>query len=199
MADNNWNDYKIVREYNRKVDLIYAQSSDTIIEWCDRIRFYNDPTLYPSETILPTIPGGLHDDIIVNYKNTVLDYGSYNQQDIYVEWANVCLSLQCLELPPNIKGMYLFRWQNDKYQYDLRTNLGKGRPVAWRVPFLNSPDFDDSNNYTVSHLCHNNQCYNWNHHVLEPLPVNKGRNGCPGLGRCCHKRKCIRPGPYHNQ
>jgi len=72
-----------------------------------------------------------------------------------------------------------------------------GRPAAWRVPFLHDPNYDN-NDYTVSHLCHDESCYNWHHHVLELLAVNKGRNGCPGGPHCHHKITCIIPGPFYN-
>ncbi len=82
------------------------------------------------------------------------------------------------------------------YQYDLRSS-GLGRPKAWRVPFLDDPNYDNPD-YTVSHLCHDSHCYNWRHHTFEPLHVNKARNGCPGGNHCHHKITCIRPGPYYN-
>jgi hypothetical protein len=89
--------------------------------------------------------------------------------------------------------------QGHKYQYDLRQNpFVLGRRIAWRTPFIDQPGYwDDS--YTVSHLCHNNQCYNWNHHTLETLDVNKARMGCAGGPHCFHKVKCIRPGPCYNK
>lgn len=35
------------------------------------------------------------------------------------------------------------------------------------------------------------------HHWFEPLPVNKGRNGCPGPNHGCrHVVKCLIPGPF---
>lgn len=52
---------------------------------------------------------------------------------------------------------------------------------------------------TVSHLCHNSWCYNWNHHILESLAVNKSRNGCPAGNSCRHKVKCIIPGEYSDK
>lgn len=69
------------------------------------------------------------------------------------------------------------------------------RSVAYRVPFFGHACFDDER-YTVSHLCHNNECFNWEHHVLESLAVNKSRNGCPGGDHCHHQVRCIMPGPY---
>ena len=86
-----------------------------------------------------------------------------------------------------------------KYQYNLRAynDLRVQRPVAWRVPFLNHENYDT--NCTISHLCHNPSCYNWDHHALEPLEVNKARNGCPGGSHCHHVIKCLIPGPYHDK
>lgn len=83
-----------------------------------------------------------------------------------------------------------------KYQYDLR-GIALGRPLAWRVPFLLDPNYGDPN-FTVSHLCHNEWCMKWEHHVLEPLNVNKGRMGCPGGAHCHHTIRCIRPGPTYD-
>lgn len=85
-----------------------------------------------------------------------------------------------------------------RYQYNLGTTFtsSRYRPVAYRVPFLEDPNFFDTKSYTVSHLCHNNWCYDWDHHVLETLEVNKSRNGCPGNIHCHHSIKCIIPGPF---
>jgi len=80
-----------------------------------------------------------------------------------------------------------------KFQYDMRDI--KKRPIAWRVPFLLDPNFDNDK-FTISHLCHNPQCYNYHHHAFEPLAVNKGRNGCAGGKGCAHKKyKCLMQGP----
>lgn len=81
--------------------------------------------------------------------------------------------------------------QAPKFQY----RVGELRPVAYRTPFLSHPCFKDSL-YTVSHLCHNNSCYNWDHHVLEPLVLNQMRGGCPGGSHCHHTVPCLMPGPY---
>ena len=87
-----------------------------------------------------------------------------------------------------------------KYQYNFTnpeapTGTKRYRPVAYRIPFLKNPDFRASD-MTVSHLCHNSWCYNWKHHVLEPLGANKARNGCAAGSRCLHKTKCLIPGKF---
>ncbi len=108
--------------------------------------------------------------------------------------------LDCLVFPTGRK-VKLFQMNKQGYlQYSLRSDAhgDRGRPKAWRVPFLDDPNYDDNVKYTVSHLCHNPKCYNWNHHTLELLTVNKGRNGCPGGLHCHHIVKCLRPGPYYN-
>lgn len=85
----------------------------------------------------------------------------------------------------------------DRYQFSFTMDGKRIRPVAYRVPFLMEPGFDDPD-MTVSHLCHHNWCMNWEHHVLEPLAVNKARNGCPGGPHCHHRVRCLIPGAYHD-
>ena len=82
------------------------------------------------------------------------------------------------------------------WQYNLRQSHNGLRPKAYRVPFADHAEFANSKEYTVSHLCHNNWCHNPRHHVLETLPDNKGRNGCPGGPNCRHRVRCLLPGPY---
>lgn len=109
--------------------------------------------------------------------------------------GNSTVKLKCWYIKSKIP---LFRGNfDDGYQYDLRSQ-GYGRPKAWRVKFLKDVNFNNQE-YTVSHLCHDNQCYNYMHHVLETLKVNKSRNGCPGGGHCHHRTTCIRPGKYYNK
>lgn len=115
-----------------------------------------------------------------------------------------CVILECWEHPNHtVKG---FTNKTSKvggkmvkiYQYDLRNvkcNLGTNRPCAWRVPFLIEPAEYVNKKWTISHLCHNTSCYNWNHHRLEPLPLNQGRNGCPGGLHCHNLDTCMIPGP----
>lgn len=86
-----------------------------------------------------------------------------------------------------------------RYQYNLGKVDGKRyRPIAYRVPFLLDEHFYDDD-FSVSHLCHNPACCNPAHHVLETLPVNKSRNGCPGGDHCHHRVRCLIPGPYHDK
>jgi len=110
------------------------------------------------------------------------------------------VTLNCLHHPgPDVS---IKNWRGDNntggFQYDLRSSgLVPKRPKAWRVPFLLDPNYNDDT-YTVSHLCHDNNCYNWDHHVLETLATNKAKNGCPGGNHCHHVHRCLRPGPYFN-
>lgn len=109
-------------------------------------------------------------------------------------------TLECKVLNPITKklpiGFTLCSKTRERYQYNftdpLREKRGRYRPNAYRMPFLDDVNFYDQS-YTVSHLCHNPKCYNWDHLVLEPLWMNKGRNGCPCIG-CHHFPKCISPG-----
>jgi|SRR4029079_4290775 len=108
------------------------------------------------------------------------------------------VTLNCWELKPGKKPGFRHKKDYAGYQYDLRAyQLTSQRPLAWRVPFL-LHKYYELEGYTVSHLCHNSKCYRWKHHRFEPLPVNKGRNGCPGGLHCHHKEQCIMPGPYYN-
>lgn len=87
----------------------------------------------------------------------------------------------------------------ERYQYNftdpIATTKTRFRPTAYRMSFLEHSSFYEKST-TVSHLCHNNWCYNWNHHVFEPLPVNKTRNGCPSGPHCHHVIKCLIPGEF---
>jgi len=107
------------------------------------------------------------------------------------------VDLWCFHIDPNNKPT-CFRLNNETgvYQYDARSTIGN-RPLAWRVPFY-ANEYYFNEEYKVSHLCHDKQCYNWRHHTLELLETNKSRNGCPGGLHCHHRVKCIIPGPYYN-
>ncbi len=109
----------------------------------------------------------------------------------------LCLTLPRSGLP---KGFTFSGVKKDsdipRFQYDLGIVGGKRyRPVAYRVPFLDHPEFDNPE-WTVSHLCHRGDCFNPAHHTLESLAVNKSRNGCPGGPHCHHRVKCLIPGMY---
>ena len=117
--------------------------------------------------------------------------------DIDMLGNNININITCWYLSKATKPQG-FASQGNKYQYDLRgTGVKTERPLAWRVPFLAlfPIEFEDKN-WTVSHLCHDDQCYNPGHHWFEPLDSNKGRNGCPGPNHGCrHIVKCLIPGP----
>lgn len=132
---------------------------------------------------------------------------------------NRTVSLTCFEFKSTICNPFL-SYSGSHFQYNARgsqlpqfnmekkvkrtkdtksgTQVFGSRPKAWRIPFLYESNYGQPN-YTVSHLCHNTKCYNWNHHVWELLDVNKGRNGCPGGAYCFHITKCLRPGPFYNK
>ena len=142
-------------------------------------------------------------EIIKKYKDSVSFNKKICKREVIVEPyffgfggdSEYSVTLNCWELDPNMK-IFGFRTTEGGFQYDLR-NFNATRPKAWRIPFLEHPDYYNPE-FTVSHLCHNNRCYNWNHHELEPLAINKARNGCPGGNHCHHRRRCIIPGPYYN-
>jgi len=85
-----------------------------------------------------------------------------------------------------------------QYEYQWNRNQGvvgaaKDRVIAQRMYFINHPRYGAG--VTVSHLCHRNACMNPAHMTIEPLPINKGRNGCAGGISCQHVVRCIMPGP----
>lgn len=101
----------------------------------------------------------------------------------------------CWEFDPNALPPGITQSGVDRFQYSRNRNIF-GRPRAYRMTFVAQPEFQDPN-LTVSHLCHNPKCHNPAHIVLEPLEVNKGRNGCPGGPFCRHQRNhCMIPGPW---
>ena len=127
---------------------------------------------------------------IATYKNSVLT-GKKVQQTKHLYGT-----LDCWIIPKETKIKGASR-KGDRFQLDLRGLAPKGtseRPIATRSIFMVHPKYRD--NLTLSHLCHNPSCINWNHHCMESLDDNKGRNGCPGPPKCTHKVQCIRPGPY---
>jgi hypothetical protein len=109
------------------------------------------------------------------------------------------LVLDCKSADPQCLPSGFTSVGQDRFHYnftDPESRTGKRyRPVAYRVPFLKDEGFHDML-LTVSHLCHNNWCYNWNHHALESLEKNKARNGCPGGPSCRHKTRCRIPGEF---
>jgi predicted FMN-binding regulatory protein PaiB len=118
-------------------------------------------------------------------------------------WYNPDLQLKCKEIDPKNLPTGFTRTKDSKYQYNFtdpesEAKKKRYRPVAYRIPFLLQEGFNDAE-LTVSHLCHNNWCYNWDHHVLEILAINKARNGCPAGPYCRHKVKCITPGKFSDK
>ena len=107
-------------------------------------------------------------------------------------------TLDCKILPNNPKNNPKGFSFGAKWQYSVLVDGARKRFIAYRIPFLEDANFHDDS-YTVSHLCHNNACMNPDHHVLEPLDVNKGRNGCPAGQHCHHQKKCLMPGPVYNK
>jgi len=85
-----------------------------------------------------------------------------------------------------------------EYQWNRNQGVAgavKDRHAAQRMFFWHHPAFGPAATRTISHLCHRNACMNPNHMTIEPLPCNKGRNGCAG-GICCqHVVRCLMPGP----
>jgi hypothetical protein len=138
------------------------------------------------------------DQIVSKYKQDVAKTW-IDKTTIVSTWFNPNLSLECKKINPDNLPSGFTQTGVDRYQYNFTdpesTNSSRHRPVAYRIPFLKESGFYDQK-MTVSHLCHRNWCYNWNHHVFEPLSVNKARNGCPAGSSCRHSVKCLIPGEY---
>lgn len=117
-------------------------------------------------------------------------------------WYNPNLLLECKGINPKNLPIGFTCTKDRKYQYNFTdpeaTDKKRYRPAAYRMPFFLREEFSNPN-ITVSHLCHNNWCYNWNHHVLELLEINKARNSCPAGPYCHHKVKCIIPGKFSDK
>jgi hypothetical protein len=134
--------------------------------------------------------------VVTTYLNR-LQQGRVDHVQVVQTWYGP-VQLTCIIVDPQQPPPGFRRSTNDPmplFQYDLRT-AGLGRPKAIRIPFLLEDAYDDDD-YTVSHLCHQRWCLNPRHCVLETLPDNKGRNGCPGGNQCRHQNSCLIPGPYH--
>lgn len=138
------------------------------------------------------------EETVMKYKNDLEEVWVPSHRTI-TTWFNPSLTLECKHLDDQDLPVGFVKTREGRYQYnftDPESESGRRfRPCAYRIPFLLEEGFYDDA-MTVSHLCHNNLCHNWDHHVLESLPVNKGRNGCPGGPSCRHKVKCLIPGEY---
>jgi hypothetical protein len=109
------------------------------------------------------------------------------------------MTLHCREIPSVVaRGVGLSSTSSHRSQWapNIGVNRRLAKLTAYRAPYdllgvINS-------NLTVSHLCHNSQCFNPYHHSLETLECNKGRNWCPGpLGGCVHDPVCLMQGPQY--
>lgn len=139
-------------------------------------------------------------DVVESYKQDVSCVWE-DRTTTYNTWFNPeGLTLNCKSIEPSRLPAGFVRVGNERYQYNFSdpealSKAERYRPVAYRVPFISDPGYYDKA-MTVSHLCHNNWCYNWDHCILEPLAVNKARNGCPAGSSCRHKTKCLIPGKF---
>jgi len=154
-----------------------------------------------TEQIQSTGPCQTRQEVVDQYKHNIQIYWMRVPKTIQLkDDSNSTITLFCYYMDPSKPRPYHWCQRDDIYQYswidpqdDRRI---RQRPVAWRMPFLVTDEkkFMDSK-MTVSHLCHDRKCYNWNHHVLEDITVNQSRNGCLGPGHCGHNPQCIIPGP----
>lgn len=137
---------------------------------------------------------GTREAIVQQYKDALAPV-LVVRDTVFQPWYAEDVQVYACMATPEVLPPGFAKTADDKYQYSFTFEAKRYRPVAYRVPFLMHPEFENPG-FTVSHLCHNNWCYNWDHHVLELLAVNKARNGCPGGPHCHHKVKCLIPGQY---
>jgi hypothetical protein len=143
------------------------------------------------------------DGIIAKYEQALRASWIHEPTVLQPWWfqPGVEMKLSCKRIDPGNLPIGFTRSGQDKYQYNFTdpeasSSHGKRfRPTAYRIPFLLHSEFYNQM-LTVSHLCHNHWCYNWDHHILELLEINKARNGCPAGPGCRHKVKCLRPGTF---
>lgn len=139
------------------------------------------------------------DDIIKQYKQDLEATWVSASTTIIVWFQPEGLVLNCKRVDADNLPCGFTRVGQDRFQYNFTDpevqHSKRFRPIAYRMPFLANSGFYDKS-MTVSHLCHNNWCYNWNHHTLELLEINKARNGCAAGPSCRHKTKCLRPGLF---
>lgn len=134
--------------------------------------------------------------VISQYKASLSADWTAETREIKVWWQSGPVQLACKRLPVGVTPPgFACTGKDDKFQYSFTFDGKRERPVAYRTPFFGHAKYGDPA-WTVSHLCHENWCLNWDHHVLEPLAWNKARNGCPGGPACRHRVKCVIPGPF---
>ena len=110
------------------------------------------------------------------------------------------VQMTCHEIPPGaplptgLRRSGLTAAGSPRYQYRLPNGQ---RPPAARVFFIDTQLDGLWDGWTVSHLSHNPGCLNPEHLALEPLDVNRARNGCPAGWKCYHQVRCIRPGAWY--
>lgn len=107
--------------------------------------------------------------------------------------------LSCWIIPNSTPG---FTGGQYKIAYKIQGKTLYFKPKKHRMWFYgcsnNIAKAETHSEYTVSHLCHNGNCLNPRHLVLESLAVNKSRNVCPGPTNCNHKPLCLVPGEQYD-
>ena len=79
--------------------------------------------------------------------------------------------------------------ERDRYEY---------KPKAARIFFIRDGESFFDERRILTHLCHNEECLNWKHILLEDFNTQRGRMGCGGGPHCHHAPRCLVPGPLSN-
>lgn len=105
--------------------------------------------------------------------------------------------LMCIEIDYAARpdGFSLKNPNTGLYSYYIPVPISMQINNARRMSFLMHPMYGHSA-FQISHLCHNERCYNPFHLAFETAADNTGRNGCCGGPFCGHSVPCLRPGPY---
>lgn len=142
-------------------------------------------------------------ETIAQYKQDVSSVWVDKTTEFHPWYQAEPIILQCKEIDPQRRPAGFINangsQREGRYQYDVTKPLKSEkriRTAAHRTVFLDNPEYLNRK-FVVTHLCRNNLCYNWDHHIFEPLSRSEGRTGCPG--KCCqHTTKCLLPGKYCN-
>jgi hypothetical protein len=121
--------------------------------------------------------------------------------DLFVKRIRTCFSDMANDECWNLGERRVTGMTGDQFKVPYRSADGVTKyfkPKAWRVWFYGAADTiilaEDHENFTCSHLCHNDRCLNPAHLVLESLSENKSRNTCVGPPNCNHVPQCMRRG-----
>ena len=132
----------------------------------------------------------------------VINFGTLNIWKSPPDLGSAVSPCISLSIPPRTAFVSYIE-TSGHYQYNMKTIFTdtRYRPMFYRVFFLHLEGGISTNDKshardkkTVSHLCHNTHCYNWNHMVFEDIIINQARSYCNPSFYCNHKPRCHQQG-----